>query len=162
MCLVCFVAPIPNLFNPMSHSFSSFSRTGALLLSSIVALGAFAEELQPAGDARLLPIAGDGWAGSSINVIAGLQNTLITYRSTQYAAFYAADSTLVLAKREIGSDVWTTRRTGLSGRTNDAHNTVALAVDGEGFLHVAWDHHGNTLNYARSVAPVMTDRLNPR
>ena len=120
-----------------------------------------AQELQPAGDARLLPIAGDGWAGSSINVVAGLQNTLITDRATQYAAFYAADSTLVLAKREIGSDTWTTHRTGLTGRTNDAHDTIALAVDGEGFLHVAWDHHANTLNYARSVAPGSLE-LGPR
>lgn len=124
-----------------------------LFFSLIFAQAVLADELQPAGDARLLPIAGDGWSGSSVNVVAGLQNTLITDHSTQYAAFYAADSTLVLARRKIGSDTWTTHRTGLTGRTNDAHDTVALAVDGEGFLHVAWDHHANALNYARSLAP---------
>ena len=106
-----------------------------------------------AGAARILPIAGDGWAGSSINVVAGLQSTLITDRGLQYAAFYAADRTLVLARRELGSDAWTSVRTGLHGRTDDAHDTVAIAVDGAGYLHVAWDHHANALNYARSVAP---------
>jgi rhamnogalacturonyl hydrolase YesR len=117
--------------------------------------------LQPSDTARILPIAEDAWAGTSVNVVAGLQNSLITDRATQYAAFYAADSTLVLARREIGSDVWTTRRTGLAGRTADAHNTVAIAVDGDGFLHVAWDHHDNPLNYARGIAPGSLE-LGPR
>jgi rhamnogalacturonyl hydrolase YesR len=120
-----------------------------------------AASLQPADTARLLPIAPDGWSGTSVNVVAGLQNSLITDRSTQYAAFYAADSTLVLARREIGSDTWTTRRTGLTGRSADAHNTVAFAVDGDGFLHVAWDHHDNPLNYARGIAPGSLE-LGPR
>ena len=59
--------------------------------------------LQPSDTARLLPIADDAWAGTSVNVVAGLQNSLITDRTTQYAAFYAADSTLVLARPEIRS-----------------------------------------------------------
>ncbi len=110
---------------------------------------------------RLLPIADDAWSGTSVNVIAGLQNSIITDRSSQYAAFYAADATLVLAHREIGSDTWSTQRTGLTGHPTDAHNTVAIAVDGDGFLHVAWDHHDNPLNYARSVAPGSLE-LGPR
>lgn len=117
--------------------------------------------VEPASTARLLPIASDAWSATSVNVIAGLQNSLITDRSTQYAAFYAADSTLVFARREIGSDYWTSVRTGLRGRVADAHNTIALAVDGEGFLHVAWDHHANPLNYARSIAPGSLE-LGPR
>ena len=123
--------------------------------------GVCAEEILAAGGARLLPIAADGWAGSSVNVIAGLQNTLLTDGATQYAAYYAADSTLVLAKRRIGSDTWITQRTAFTGRTNDAHDTIALAIDGESFLHVAWDHHVNALNYARSVAPGSLE-LGPR
>ena len=110
-------------------------------------------ELRAAGTARLLPIAGDGYAGSSVNVVAGLQNTLVTEKGVQYAAFYAADATLVLARRDVGSDAWTTVRTGLRGTVADAHNTVAIAVDGAGVLHVAWDHHGGPLNYRRGTAP---------
>ncbi|HEY5550370.1 MAG TPA: BNR-4 repeat-containing protein [Opitutaceae bacterium] len=132
-----------------------------LPVALLAAVHCAATELRPAGDARLLPIAGDGWSGSSINVVAGLQNTLITHGATQFAAFYAADSTIVLARREIGSDVWTTRRTDIIGRTANAHNTVAIAVDGDGFLHIAWDHHGDPLNYARSTAPLSLE-LGPR
>lgn len=116
---------------------------------------------EPAGSARLLPVSPEAWSGTSVNVVAGLQNSLITDRSTQYAAFYAADASLVLARREIGSDTWTTRRTGLTGRVADAHNTAALAVDGDGVLHVAWDHHDTPLNYVRGVAPGSLE-LGPR
>ena len=133
----------------------------ALLTGTLFAAEADPAAIVPASTARILPIAGDGWAGSSVNVIAGLQNNLITDRSTQYAAFYAADATVVLARREIGSDAWTSVRTSLRGRVADAHNTIALAVDGEGYLHVAWDHHANPLNYARGIAPGSLE-LGPR
>jgi rhamnogalacturonyl hydrolase YesR len=88
-----------------------------------------------------------------VNVVAGLQNALVTEKGVQYAAFYAADATLVLARREVGSDAWTTVRTGLRGTVADAHATAAIAVDGDGVLHVAWDHHGGPLNYRRGTAP---------
>lgn len=116
-----------------------------------------AADLSPANGARLVKIADDAFAGSSINVLANSQHTLVTHGDTQYAAFYAADSTVVLAKRIHGADRWTTHRTSLKGRTADAHNTIAIGVDGEGFLHVAWDHHNNALNYARGTAPGSLD-----
>ena len=131
---------------------------------SLIFLGArvlCAAELQPANDARLLKIADNAFAGSSVNVLANSQHTLITHGDTQYAAFYAADSTMVLAKRARGGGTWTTHRTGFRGRTADAHNSIALGVDGDGFLHVAWDHHNNPLNYARSTAPGSLE-LGPR
>lgn len=98
-------------------------------------------------------ISADAFAGSSVNVVAGLQNTLFTRSDTQYAGFYAQDGTLVLAKRRLPDGAWELRRTGLKGNVNDAHRTVAIAVDGDGVLHVAWDHHNNPLNYVRGVAP---------
>ena len=103
--------------------------------------------------ARILPIATDAFAGSSVNMVAGLQHTLFTEGRMQYAAFYSADGTLTLAERVLGQDTWHTQRTPYKGNVADAHNTVAIVVDGEGYLHVAWDHHVNALNYCRSVAP---------
>ncbi|MDP0501457.1 MAG: BNR-4 repeat-containing protein [Verrucomicrobiota bacterium JB022] len=140
-----------------------------LLLCALIgaSLTSFADTLNPRVEpaspesTRILPIAGDGFSGSSVNVIAGLQHTLFTHRSTQYAAFYAADGTLVLARRAIGSDTWETRRTPYTGKVADAHNSASLVVDGAGYLHVAWDHHGNGLNYARSVEPGSLE-LGPR
>jgi rhamnogalacturonyl hydrolase YesR len=114
---------------------------------------AFAVSPAPEAGTRTLPIAGNGFAASSVNAISGLQSTLFTDGRQQFAAFYAADGTLVLARRTLGSDVWETRPTQFKGNVSDAHNTVALAVDGAGFLHVAWDHHANPLHYAKSTAP---------
>jgi hypothetical protein len=133
------------------------------ILLALATLGspALAADLAPAGGARLLKIADDAFAGSSVNVLANSQHTLLTHGDTQFAAFYAADSTLVLAKRVHGNDTWTTQRTAFKGRTADAHNSIALGVDGDGFLHVAWDHHNNPLNYARGTAPGSLE-LGPR
>ena len=102
---------------------------------------------------RTRPIAAKAWAGSSVNVLANQSSTLVTASDAQYAAFYDADARLVLAKRPLGSEAWQTQVTPYTGNVADAHNTAALAVDGSGFLHVAWDHHAQPLNYARGTAP---------
>ena len=107
----------------------------------------------PTAIGRVLPIADNAYAGSSVNVVANIRSALFTHSRTQYAAFYATDGEMVLARRTIGTDTWETRRTGHRGQVADAHNAISLAVDGAGFLHVAWDHHNGALNYARSVAP---------
>ena len=102
---------------------------------------------------RIRPITAHAWAGSSVNVLANQSSTLFTASDAQYAAFYDADARLVLAKRPLGSEAWQTQVTSYTGNVADAHNTVALAVDGAGYLHVAWDHHAQPLNYARGTAP---------
>src|SRR5690606_25180806 len=48
---------------------------------------------------------------------------------------------------------WSYRRTDLTGNTADAHNAISIMVDGEGYLHIAWDHHNSPLQYRRSIAP---------
>ena len=35
----------------------------------------------------------------------------------------------------------------------DAHNIISMMIDGEGYMHVSFDHHGHPLNYCRSIAP---------
>jgi hypothetical protein len=102
---------------------------------------------------RDIPLYPEAWAGSSVNVLANQSSTLITNGDFQYAAFYAADAHLVLAKRALNENKWETRKTEYTGNVADAHNTVSIAVDGDGYLHVAWDHHANPLNYCRSLSP---------
>jgi len=102
---------------------------------------------------RTLPIYAEAWAGSSVNVLANQSSTLLTDGNFQYAAFYAADSHLVLARRALNEEKWETRPSDFTGNVADAHNTVSIGIDGEGYLHVTWNHHANPLNYCRSVAP---------
>lgn len=96
---------------------------------------------------------GDGWAGTSVNTAVFRTNPLVTHDSIQYIAYYDPDGVLTLGKRRLGSSEWTTNRTQYKGNVRDAHNVISMGVDGRGYLHVSFDHHGHPLRYARSVAP---------
>ncbi|MFT3781869.1 MAG: BNR-4 repeat-containing protein [Nibricoccus sp.] len=126
----------------------------AFLFASVTCFaGGPAVDVIPATTARCTTITDTAWAGSSVNVVANIHYALFTQSRTQYAAYYDAEGYMVLAKRALGADTWETKRTLHKGNVADAHNSISLVVDGAGFLHVSWDHHGNALNYARSIAP---------
>ena len=78
---------------------------------------------------------------------------MVTYGDEQYISYYDADGYLVLGKRKLNSKQWTLHRTQYRGNVKDAHNIISIMVDGEGYLHVSFDHHGHKLNYCRSIAP---------
>ncbi|CUX29171.1 BNR repeat-containing protein [Clostridium sp. C105KSO13] len=96
------------------------------------------------------------FAGNSINGTAFRKNAITTYvdgagNELQYCAFYAYDGTIVLAER-VNEGEWNYQWTDFKGDIEDAHNTVSLAVDGAGYLHMAWSQHSGALMYAKSTA----------
>lgn len=121
--------------------------------SVVAALALLVRAETRAETGRVSQIAGNAYAGSSVNVVANARQALFSHGNTQYAAFYDADGFMVLACRPVGDDHWQTVRTSHRGNVADAHNSISLVVDGAGYLHVAWDHHNNPLNYARASAP---------
>jgi hypothetical protein len=104
-----------------------------------------------AANGRLIPIA-EGWARNQVNAVIFRRNSVTTHGDTQYAAFYDAHSRVVLAKRKLTASRWQLQTTPYQGKVSDAHNAINIAVDGEGFLHMAWNHHVSRLQYCRSVA----------
>jgi hypothetical protein len=102
---------------------------------------------------RQIPLADKAFASSSVNVVAGSRQTLFTDNAYQYAGFYDASGRLVLAKRRLLDNHWEVRPTAFGTKPEDAHNTVSLVVDGQGYLHLAWGHHNDPLNYSRSLKP---------
>jgi len=98
-------------------------------------------------------VIGKGWAGNSVNVAVFRKHSLASYKDSQYAAYYDADGYVVLARRKHKEQTWVTKRTPYRGNMRDAHNIISLAVDGDGYLHLAWDHHNDSLRYCRSVSP---------
>ena len=106
----------------------------------------------PVAGTRLVEV-GKGWAKNSVNAVIFRHNSIVTYKDTQFIAFYDGDSYLVLGKRRRGETVWQLRRTPYTGNTADAHNSISLMTDGSGYLHLAWDHHNNPLRYCRSISP---------
>jgi len=113
---------------------------------------ACAQQIPAAGNTRLFKI-GEGWAKNSVNANILRRNSVTSYHNTQYVAYYNADQKLVLAKRLIGSDKWQIKISQYQGNANDAHRIISIAVDGDGYLHVSWDHHVNGLRYCKSITP---------
>ena len=97
---------------------------------------------------------GKGYSSTSVNTTVFRNNSLVTRGDTQFTAFYDAGQYLVLGKRKLGQEEWELKRSSYQGNCEDAHNIISLMVDGDGFLHVAFDHHGNKLRYCRSAAPL--------
>lgn len=112
-------------------------------------------------EARLVPIS-KGWSRNSVNAVIFRRNSVVTHKDTQYVAFYDEDANVVLAKRQLGTKTWTVRKTQYKGKVQDAHNSISIMVDGDGFLHMSWDHHGHALRYCRSKTPEsleLTDKM---
>lgn len=97
------------------------------------------------------------YAGNSINSTSFRKSALTTHvdengKEIQYCAYYDQDGTIILAKR-TSSEAWTYKWTDFKGNVEDAHNSISLAVDGSGYLHMAWSQHAGGLMYAKSESP---------
>lgn len=101
---------------------------------------------------RLVKVA-EGYAGTSVNTTVFRNNSIVTHQETQYIAYYDDDGYLVLGKRALNTNNWTLQRSIYQGNVKDAHNSISLMIDGDGYIHVSFDHHGHPLNYCRSIAP---------
>lgn len=96
---------------------------------------------------------GEGYAATSVNTAVFRGSSIATHGDIQYAAYYDPDGFVTLAKRYIGSEQWTVKKTQYKGNIKDAHNVISIGVDGDGYLHVAFDHHGLPLHYTVSNSP---------
>lgn len=105
-----------------------------------------------AANMRIIPVA-KGWAKSEVNAVIFRQHPLTTFGNEQYVAFYGEDSSVILARRKLADLKWDIRKTRYKGNVSDAHNSISIAVDGRGILHMSWDHHGHPLRYCRSITP---------
>src|SRR5574338_554228 len=94
-----------------------------------------------------------GWASNSINTTVFRKNSLVTFKDWQYIAFYNKDGFVVLGKRKWNDTKWIIEQTQYKGNVSDAHNVISIMVDGDGYLHMAWNHHNNHLHYVKSKAP---------
>lgn len=99
---------------------------------------------------------GDGFSQTSVNTAVFRGSSVVSHGNTQYTSYYDPEGYVVLAKRDLSkgdSSPWTVSRTQYKGNINDGHNVISIGVDGNGFLHASFDHHGNPLRYARAIAP---------
>jgi hypothetical protein len=111
-------------------------------------------------EARAVDV-GLGWASNSVNAVVFRKNSLVTFHHTQFIAYYDADGFVILGKRKLGSKNWQLKKTAFRGRVQDAHNTISIMTDGDGYLHLSWDHHNNQLHYSRSLQPESLEMAEP-
>lgn len=109
----------------------------------------------PVGSAETI---GTGWASNTANVTPFRHSSLVTAvrdgEEIQTVAYYNEQGRLVLARHSPGSGRgWETSVTQYTGNVADAHDSISIAVDGDGYLHVAWGMHASTMQYARSTEP---------
>lgn len=104
---------------------------------------------------------GDGWANNSVNAVIFRKNSLVNYKNYQFIAYYNENGNVVLGKRSLGKSTWELKTTALKGNVYDAHNCISIMVDGQGYLHIAWDHHNHPLHYARSIKPLSLELGEP-
>ncbi len=128
-----------------------------VILFFIPAISSFAQS----GNIRFTNV-NEGWAANSINTVVFRKNSLVTFRDTQFIAFYNQDKFVVLGKRKTGTGNWILKQTPYKGNVADAHNSISIMADSDGYLHISWDHHNNSLNYCKSIAPgslELTDKI---
>src|SRR3954470_5245242 len=56
------------------------------------------------------------------------KNGLLTYRGYQYAAWYTADRSAVVARRALGATTWSKITLGHKLKSDDSHNVISMGV----------------------------------
>jgi hypothetical protein len=96
---------------------------------------------------------GLGWAKNAVNTTIFRKNSVVSHKGYQFVAYYDSVGYVVLAKRKLTTNNWQVQRTNFKGNVKDAHNVISIMIDGDGFVHLSWNHHGNVLHYSKSIAP---------
>jgi hypothetical protein len=96
---------------------------------------------------------GLGWSNNSVNTVIFRNSALTTFKNWQFTAYYNPEGKMVLAKRNLNSNQWQKVISPYSGNVKDAHNSISIAIDADGFLHVSWDQHDTRLRYAKGKTP---------
>src|SRR4029077_3683999 len=82
---------------------------------------------------------------------------LAYYKTTQ-----GGTNHIIIARRPTGGATWQTFDSGVSISSSvitDDHNVIAIGVDSTGAMHMSWNMHNVTLNYAVSKASVLSPSL---
>ena len=96
---------------------------------------------------------GEGYAATSVNTCIFRGAALTSDSNCRAAAFYDAGGHVMLALKGKHDREWTVSDTGFTGKVEDAHDVISIAIDGNGFIHMCFDQHGSPMRYARSLEP---------
>lgn len=79
------------------------------------------------------------------------QDAILTYQGRQYATWYTASRSAVIARRTVGGTRWETVVLPHRLSADDSHNVISLGISPQDdTIHVALDTHNTRLFYLRS------------
>ncbi|MFC0111518.1 BNR repeat-containing protein [Kibdelosporangium aridum] len=79
------------------------------------------------------------------------QDAILSYAGYQYATWYTADRSVVVARRKLPSGGWQKVVLPHKLSVNDSHNVISLGISPtDGRLHVAMDTHNTPVFYVKS------------
>lgn len=128
------------------------------LAAATVASPSLSAAALPAPVVTLSPVATNGYSANSVNSVGINRNSLVTAGGYQFIAFYDSNTVRLgrRASNATGASAWSVFDTGLApNNITDDHDNVAIAVDGNGRLHMSWGMHNNAMNYRTSAGSVL-------
>ncbi len=97
--------------------------------------------------------------GRNVNGKTHQQWPAQTFNGYQYVTYYDVDRYVCLGRRKLPAGDWEIIRfTDYQITSNDSHNVTVIGVcEGDGTIHLAFDHHADDLNYRHSVQGLASD-----
>jgi hypothetical protein len=85
------------------------------------------------------------------------QDAIVSHAGYQYATWYTADRSVVVARRKLPSGAWDKAVLPHKLSVNDSHNVISLGISPtDGRLHVAMDTHNTPVFYVKSEAGLVS------
>jgi BNR repeat-containing family member len=100
----------------------------------------------------------EAYSKTTVNCGIFRYHGLVTDKSFQFTAFYKSQREIVIVRRAILTGE--IERATLPGNYNlkDAHNTISLGIDVEGYIHMSYNQHASKLYYRRSQSPWLIEK----
>lgn len=97
--------------------------------------------------------------GRNINGKTHQQWPIQTFNGHQYVTYYDEDRYVCLGRRHLPDGDWEIIRfTDHQITSNDSHNVTVIGIsEGDGSIHLAFDHHADDLNYRHSIQGLASD-----
>jgi hypothetical protein len=104
-------------------------------------------------------------SGNELNLRSHQDDAIVSFNGYQYCVFYSvigSDTSrryVTIGRRALPAGSWETILfTDYTQTINDSHNIISLGIcEGDGTIHLAFDHHNVDLNYRISVQGLATN-----
>ena len=91
----------------------------------------------------------NGKFSSGINGRTFQKDAIISHKGYQYIVHYNNERRVCVSRRKLPNGVWNTIKfLDYYFKSNDSHNCISIGIcPNDGTIHLAFDHHGDTLHY---------------